>query len=141
MKRCLLVAALLIALSVSGFGQEAKNESVPWASFPCIVASVSLINQTVSVSQVPIYTPTTSGLFRITYYEESSQVGFGMWNFSWNWTDDLKKETKGPWVLYPGGYFNDGIPGMRVLAGRAMTYTVTGNGGSYNLFATVEQLQ
>ncbi len=143
MKRCLLLGTFLIALCASGFGQEAKNESSPCASFPCIVASVSLINQTESVYQVPIYTPPTSGLFRVVYYEESSGSGIGFWNFTWNWTDDLKTETFGPYELYPGDYFNDGIWGMRVLAGTPITYTVTRvvGTGSYSLYATVEQLQ
>jgi hypothetical protein len=144
MNRCLLVVAFLVGLSVSGFGQEAGNVSSPCASFPCIVASISLINQTASVSHVPIYTPTTSGLFRVTYYLESDIHGIGgFWIFSWNWTDDLKTETPSPIYLEPGGYLNYGVPGMRVLAGHPITYTVTneGHGGSYSLFATVEQLQ
>ena len=61
MNRCLLVVAILTAISTSGFGQEASNGNSPCSLFPCIVASVSLINQTASVSQVPIYTPATSG--------------------------------------------------------------------------------
>ncbi len=144
MKRCLLVAAFLIALTVSGFGQEARNESPSCASFPCVVASVSLPNQTVSVSQVPIYTPTTSGLFRITFYMEADTQGIGgNWTLSWNWRDDLRTEAPNRLYLEPGQYVNYGIPGMRALAGYPITYTVTnvGHGGSYSLYATVEQLQ
>jgi len=143
MKRCRLVGAFLIALSASGFGQEARNESSPCPSFPCVVASIALTDQTMSVSQVPIYTPPATGLFRVVYYEESLPSGPGYWIFTWNWTDDLKTEAFGPYELYPGDYFNDGIWGMRVLAGTPITYTVTRSGGpgTYDLFATVEQLQ
>jgi hypothetical protein len=140
MKRCLLLGALVIAFSVSGFGQEGQEERSPCASFPCIVASVALVNQTMSVHQVPVYTPSTTGFFRISYYEEAPG-GFGIWTFTWNWTDDMRNQIFGPYVMQPGQYFNDGIPGMRVLAGHPITYAVTGNGGSYNLFAIVEQLQ
>lgn len=141
--RFLLAGAFLAALSTSGFGQQVQNESSPCSSFPCVVATIALTDQTVSVSQVPVYTPATTGLFRVVYYEESSASGIGTWNFTWNWTDDLKTEAFGPFPLFPGHYFNDGIWGMRVLAGTHITYTVTrlGNPGAYNLFATVEQLQ
>jgi hypothetical protein len=144
MKRCLLLGAFLIALSASGLGQEAKNESSPCASFPCVVASISLPNQTMSVSQVPIYTPTTTGLFRIAYYLESDTRGIGgFWYLSFSWTDDLGIESPPAVYLQPGGRLSFGVPGMRVLAGHPITYTVTnsGHGGSYSLFATVEQLQ
>ena len=141
MKRCLLLGTFLIALSARGFGQEAKNQNSPCASLPCIVASVSLINQTESVYQAPIYTPPTTGLFRISYYEINGQHGFGVWTLTWNWTDDLKDQAFGPFELQPGEYFNDGVPGMRVLGGHPITYTVTGSGGSYDVFAIVEQLQ
>jgi hypothetical protein len=143
MQRCLLFGALLIALSVSGFGQQTKNESAPCASYPCVVASISLPNQTVSVSQVPIYTPTTSGLFRVTYYMEADTRGIGSnWTLAWNWRDDLKTEAPNRLYLEPGQYFNYDFP-VRALAGYPITYTVTnvGHGGSYSLYATVEQLQ
>jgi hypothetical protein len=135
----IVIIGCLLALSCSGFAQEASNANSPCPTLPCIVASVSLINQPQSVYQVPIYTPPTTGLFRISYYEEVVG-GFGMWTFTWNWTDDLKRESYGPFLLNPETYFNVGVPGMRVLAGTPITYTVTGH-GIYNLFAIVEQLQ
>jgi hypothetical protein len=59
MKHLPLVIAFLIALGTGGFGQEAKNQTSLCSSFPCVVASISLLDQTMSVSQVPIYTPPT----------------------------------------------------------------------------------
>ena len=141
MKRHLLVSVFLIVFCAKGFGQEANSQNSPCAAFPCVVASVSLVNQTESVDRVPIYTPPTTGYFRVSYFEDNGQLGFGNWTFTWQWTDDQKTEIFGPFQLRPGEYFNAGIPGMRVLAGHPITYTVTGSGGSYNLFATVEQLQ
>jgi hypothetical protein len=142
MKRHLLISTFLLVVCASGSGQQANNQSSPCPSFPCVVASVSLLNQTESVHQVPIYTPTTTGFFRVSYLEQMGTLGIGTWTFTWNWTDDVRYETFGPFQLSPITYFNAGIPGMRVLAGHPITYSVTGNGvGSYNLFATVEQLQ
>lgn len=143
MKRRLLLSMFLIAFCVNGFAQGGNNQNAPCASFPCIVASISLTNQTVPVSQVPIYTPTTDGLFRVVYYEEVTNVGFGVWVFTWRWTDDLKTEAQDMIQLSSGGYANYGVTGIRALAGHPITYTVTHRfgGGTWNLFATVEQLQ
>jgi len=141
MQRLLLLSMFVIAFCANGFSQEVRPQNSPCASFPCVVASVSLINQTQGVNQVPIYTPTTTGFYRVSYLEQPGQLGVGLWTFTWNWTDDVKYETFGPYQLAPDSYFNAGIPGMRVLAGHPITFTVTGHGGSYNLFASVEQLQ
>jgi hypothetical protein len=133
-----LVALFLFGLSVSGFAQT------QCAAFPCVVASVALTNQTTSVSQVPVYTPAQSGMFRVSYYEESAPIVGSSWIFTWNWTDDTTTRSYGPFTLSRGSYFNAGVPGMWVTAGQPITYTVTkgrGGLGSYNLYATVEQIQ
>src|SRR5262249_14381074 len=77
MQRHLLLSAFLIAFCVNGFGQEATIRSSSCPSFPCVVASIALVNQTQSIHQVPIYTPTTTGFFRVSYVEQTGQVGFG----------------------------------------------------------------
>ena len=63
MKQRLLLTTFLVVFCVSGFAQQANRQNPSCASFPCIVASISLVNQSMSVSQAPIYTPTTSGVF------------------------------------------------------------------------------
>jgi hypothetical protein len=146
MNRLLLLTALLVALATSGFSQAAKNESSSCSSFPCIVASVSLTNQSTPAREVVIYTPPTSGLFRVAYYEVVAPGTGSGWMFTWQWTDDFQEETFGPFQLDPGYYFNAGIQGMRVSGGHPITYTVTPVIGTkglevYNFFATVEQLQ
>lgn len=146
MKHC-LVALFLLGLSVCSLAQtgHARNEGSQCAAFPCVVASVSLTDQTTSVSHVPIFTPTATGLYRITYYEASSPILGSSWAFEWDWTDDFKTRNYGPFTLSRGSYFNASVPAARVLAGQPITYTITAGshaeGTSYNLFATVEQLQ
>ncbi len=142
MNQQLLTLICVMAFCTSGFAADNK-QNAPCVSFPCIVASISLTNQTMPVSQVPIYTPATDGLFRIVYYEEVSQAGLGTWVFTWSWTDDLKTESQDMIQLSQGTYANYGVTGIRAVAGHPITYTVTRRFGSssYNLFATVEQLQ
>jgi hypothetical protein len=146
MKRYLVVIFLL-GLSVSGFVRATKagGQASQCTAFPCVVASVSLTDQTASVSQVPIFTPTTTGLYRVSYYEESSRIQGSVWKFRWNWTDDSITRSSGTLELDPGAYSNFGLPAMWVLAGQPITYSVTAGhnaaGTTYNLLATVEQLQ
>ena len=144
MRRLLLVAAFLIVLNTSGFGQGVKNQNSSCPSFPCIVASVSLTNQTGAFSDVTIYTPPADGFFRVAYYELVAPGPGEGWSFTWKWTDDFQEEIFGPFQLRPGNYFNAGIQGMHVRAGHAITYSVSpsnGVGEVYSLYATVEQLQ
>src|SRR5262249_27819732 len=125
--RSYLTMAIFLGLSISGVAQNAqggKSNGTQCIAFPCVVASVNLTNQTTAVFQVPIYTPTTSGMFRVDYYETSDLLRKGSWSFEWNWTDDLTTRSFGPFHLPPGEYFNAGVPSMWVAAGHPITYSV-----------------
>ena len=142
MKRHLLPLIFLVAFCVNGFAQHANSQNAPCPSFPCIVASISLLNQTVSVSQVPIYTPATNGVFRVTYYFEPNARGIGgSWLLTFGWRDDVKQETIPPVLVQSGSYVSYALP-VRDLAGYPIVYSVMSNtGGSYSLFVIVEQVQ
>jgi hypothetical protein len=134
-----LVALFLFGLSVSGFAHA------QCAAFPCVVGSVALLDQTAAVSQVPLFTPHTSGLFRVSGYLESAAVKGSIWAPSFSWVDDLKIRHIPFPVVTPGSYTNfaSSLP-VRGVAGQPITYTVMkgqNNPGSYSLFITVEQLQ
>lgn len=141
MKQRLLLSIVLVVFCVNGFAQQTKSQPGSCPSFPCVVASISLTNQSMSVSQVPIYTPTTSGVFRITYYFEAEAQGIGgPWILTWSWRDDLRPQTSPPVSVQAGQFFNWVLP-LRDLGGHPITYSITGNTGSYSLYAIVEQLQ
>jgi hypothetical protein len=141
MKGYLLLAALLMVLSVSGSGQEAKNENPACASYPCVVASISLPNQSVPVSQAPIYTPATSGLFRVTYYMEADTRGIGSnWTLSWSWRDDLKTETPSRLYLEPGQYFNVGSAAVQVDIGGASSQSYSDSNQQSQQFDSTQSL-
>jgi hypothetical protein len=142
MKPHLLPAIFMVVFCVNAFAQQANRQNAPCTSFPCIVASIALTSQSMSVSEVPIYTPTTSGVFRVTYYfEADAQAIGGSWLLTWSWTDDLKPQKIPPVMVQPGEYFSYVLP-IRDLASHPIAYSVMGHtGGSYNLFATVEQVQ
>ena len=79
-----LVALFLFGLSVSGF---AKAQC---AAFPCVVATVTLTNQSHSILNTPIFTPTASGIFRISAYLSTSAGNnqSALWLLFVGWTDD-----------------------------------------------------
>ena len=142
-----LLAMILLTSAVSGVAQTAarQNASPPCAAFPCVVASISLANQTTAVSQTPIITATADGLFRVTYYLESSHIQGSTWGVAFSWTDDLKTESTGIFEAHAGS-ISAGTWISRVIAGQPITYAVTAGirnppGASYSLFITVEQLQ
>src|SRR6266446_10086734 len=78
-----LVALFLFGLSVSGFAHA------QCAAFPCVVASVSLNDQSQAISSTPVFTPTADGVFRISLYLSTS-AGTNKrayWSTYVGWTD------------------------------------------------------
>jgi hypothetical protein len=148
MKHCLVVVLLLV-LSAPGFAQTAKAkkaDGTECAALPCVVASVSLTNQTEPITPTTLFAPATSGLFHVTYYLESSHVNGSVWYISFKWTDDLKTRGTGSFGANPGGISGQSLSwNFRCVAGQPIQYSVTGQdnsgGQSFDLFVTVEQLQ
>ena len=130
-----LAILILFGLSTSGFGQT--------GTLPCVVASLSLTDQTQSVSKVPIFTSGVSGLFRVSFYLDSSRIRGSVWYLDFNWTDDLRPRRIGSYIANAGTETFTQFP-IRAVAGQPITYTVTEQTNiqaSYDLFITVEQLQ
>ena len=140
-----VLAVFLLALTTVGFAQDARRSADgTCAVFPCVVATLSVTNQTVPVSETALFTPTTSGLFRVTVYMESSAIQGSVWSLQFKNTDDLKKRS-GSIVQVAPGQLLSGVSVYRDVAGQPITYTVAqvkvGEGAFYDLFVTVEQLQ
>jgi hypothetical protein len=142
MKRS-LVALFVLAMSLSGFA------NAQCAAFPCVVASVSLTDQTTAASEVPIYTPPVNGLFRISAYEDTKEIRpmkKAYWKFVFGWTDGVKARTI-VGSVYTNGWSALWAPIIvRAMAGQPIAYSVRpgpGNNGasSYDLYITVEQIQ
>lgn len=142
MKLLRLLALLVIGFSASAFAQ--------CASFPCVVASATLTNQTQPVPATPVFTPTTSGLFRVTaYMTTSTGTTNAYWDIEAGWTDNhgfkkgafLGAASQNQASTYPGILVQD-------LAGQPLLYQTILHGGgkgsggmTYDLYITVEQLQ
>ena len=149
MKRNTLLVLFLFGLSISGFAQKTKNETTSCTALPCVVATVSLANQSTSATQVPLYTPPVDGTFRISVYMTTSadDNNDAYWVALFGWTDELA--TRNNWSIYihQSNYVGQSIV-ANDLAGKPLAYSVRphagGIGGSnmtYNLTIVVEQLR
>jgi hypothetical protein len=127
------------------FGLSLSASAQTCTTFPCVVASVSLTNQSQRIAPTPIFTPPASGVFRVSAYMSAST---GPKNAEWelfvSWTDDLGLKFSVLDARENG--FNDLSLVVQAVGGQPLLYQ-TGHtrGGlremTYNLFITVEQLE
>ena len=150
-KRILALASLLLfvasILAVNTGGATTKNlVSAPLV--PRIVAQVSLTGQTGPIPQTTIFTPTKSGLFRISAVLASTTPGAGEpYTLKFEYTDDVTLYEY-IYLLCPGsGYVANVCTGgpnstFRAVAGTPVNFYVLGDGPgvTYNVFITIEQL-
>ena len=159
MYKTLTVAALLLAAFAFTPGSRSADASPTTAIGPAIVAKGKLVNQTAPIPTTTIFTPTQTGLYRLSVYatvtttDPSSQ---SYWNFNAGWTDDAKAESVttilystgnvlGPFdyasVLIVGGT----VAPFEAKAGTAITYSITQGGppdnSAYSLYYTLERLE
>jgi hypothetical protein len=156
MYKTLCVAAILLATIVFTSGNNAVHASAPTMSSPVIVASGSLVNQTGPIAKTEIFTPTQTGLYRLSAYMTlTHKVSVqNTWQFNLSWTDDAGVEESGVVDMFTNqlppnawSYSNVFPPAFEAVAGQPISYQValgkgTGtNGGVYSLYYTIEQLQ
>lgn len=151
MKICLSLLILLglSATCIAQNGKARRSDGTECTAFPCVVATLTLIDQSQNLPSTPIFTPTSTGVFRINAYMSTS-------------TGSVKRAV---WTLYLGSTGDNGShrygtgsgPGAdnaynatfvtQDIGGQPLLYqTKLGGGGgsggmTYNLYITVEQLQ
>ncbi len=150
-KRFTLFAAALVcfafALPIPASGQTS----------PLIVASGKMVGQTQGIPKTTLFTPTETGLFRVSVYMCMTKPGSPNrdWIFALNWTDDAGPEsdqladlpmTSSPPNAYALSYALPAGFAFEVVAGQPITFTVdastgTGSKGAYSIYYTVEQIQ
>jgi hypothetical protein len=140
--KSLLIFVFLLGASLCAAAQTTCS------SFPCVVASVSLANQTANIPATDLYTPSTSGVFLVSSNISCSTgtVKGAEWETYEGWTDAFGPRTGA--YLYCGMNTSAGqsllVP---AVAGQPIRYEVRlathgGSGGlTYNLNIVVQQLQ
>jgi hypothetical protein len=149
MKRILLMIAAIPTMSVGAFAQ--------CASFPCVVATASVTNNTTGIDPTTLYTPPAEGTFRVSVYMSTTGGGGNspaQWFTFVRWVDRLSARNAHVGVLPNSTSSSVGTTGVvggsivvHDMAGQPLEYRV-GAGGfryqlshAYDLYIVVEQLQ
>jgi hypothetical protein len=137
---------ILFSLTSIGFAQSSNSRGEPatCTTLPCEVASVNLTAQTAAIPPTIIFTPTTSGLYRISAYLSTSATTGSVWKYAVTWTDDEKARNSGAMPVGPGA-FGAFSATVQSVGGKAISYSVGAGAGNspastFNLVITVEQL-
>lgn len=149
MKHCLVVI-IALGLCVSGLaqtGRAVRGDGAQCTALPCVVASVSLTNQSQKALQIPLFTPSSDGLYRVSAYMRTS-TGTNQrasWQLTLGWTDELGTNVSGS-SIGPDSFLPITLV-VRDIGGQPLAYSVKPHGGgqgvgmTYDLFVTVEQVQ
>lgn len=96
MYKTIAVAALLVAVFAFVSGSRSADASATATISAPIVARGEVLNQSTPIPTTTIFTPTQTGLFRLSVYaylstsDVSSNQG---WNYTLNWTDGAGAES------------------------------------------------
>ncbi len=158
------LALAILLLPTLTLAQEAKPAPAPVPlTTPQIVAKGKLPNQTAPIPPTTIFTPTQTGLYRLSVYGTLLKTGTtGLtWEFNLAWTDDAGAQSiptlisaydfqTGPFGQLYNLYGNTApIAGPATVfeakAGQPITYSVTAagdpDGTTYSLYYTLERLE
>src|SRR5216684_8145793 len=105
MYKNLCIAVVLLAAFAFMSGSRSADASPVTSISPPIVARGKLVNQTAPIPTTTIFTPTQTGLYRLSVYATISKAdptSAGLWVFSPSWTDDGGNETDFALVAGPG---------------------------------------
>lgn len=156
MKSALALLLLSLCLAAVAAAQDNPTKSfAATATYPQIVAKVSLTGKTATIPATNILTPATSGTYRLSVYwtETVANSASGPWQLVLAWSDEVGPETTGQGpsylLLYPGSFppfaFVQQSLIVRAAAGVPITYSVVGYAGgtpsgTYDLYIVAEKL-
>jgi hypothetical protein len=161
MYKTLTVAALLLAAFAFTSGSRSADASPVTAISPPIVARGKVLNQTAPIPTTTIFTPTQSGLYRLSVYgtiTQGSGAGTSFWIYSPAWIDDSgllqnsangilesNNDGAGSFLLTNSGFSLGATITLEAKAGTPITYSVTQVGppdnSAYSLYYTLERLE
>jgi hypothetical protein len=161
MYKTLTVAALLLAAFAFTSGSRSADASPTTSIGPTIVARGKLVNQTAPIPTTTIFTPTHTGLYRLSVYATVTQntpptIQDNFFYYLY-WTDDAGAEQSSAWGLTwnsadsvppfaPGvnsGIGTGDVTTFEAVGGTTVSYSVTGavDGSAFSLYYTVERLE
>ena len=163
MYKTLCVLAILLATFdlTSASKTASTSESAPPAlpSYPVIVTRGKLLNQSAPFPATTIFTPTQTGLYRLSVYGTvitACASNCNSWAYWFYWSDDAGAELSNGYVL---SWYNASVPpnafapntgawpgnvvAFEAVAGVPVKYAVMGSidGSAYSLYYTIERLE
>jgi len=120
---------LMLLCSLPAFGQNQRQ----WK----VVRHRAVAGLTVKIPLTTLFTPTKPGFYRLCAYI-SSTGGIKTWQLDWQWTDIAGTLLEGSIV---GGNPSQVVFLLVPKGGTPVVYSTEGQGGSYNIVYTIEQLQ
>jgi hypothetical protein len=151
---------VVVLLAAFAFKPGSMSDASPTTAIgPAIVARGKLLNQTAPIPTTTIFTPTQTGLYRLSVYATittSDPISQSAWYFNYSWSDDAGPQVAGGILFQSGasfGEFNndtstlDGgqVKAFEAKAGTPITYSMTQAGASdssaFSLYYTVERLE
>ena len=149
MKTRILVVLASLLLTAMCFGQSAPKGSGQNPGFPRVVARLNLHNRTKAIGPEILYTPTQSGVFRITgimvcTIANGSEVA--AWNGSVSWTNELGANSIpffGAGTRAPNTEYGSWV--INATANSPITLQITAfddtSNTQYNAYIILEQLE
>lgn len=132
---------MLVAATVSFLPAATSAPKVP-----IIVAQLALTNQTGPIPQTTIFTPTQSGVYRISTYFESNSPGTAEpYTLTLVYADDVDPLDNAVLVYPSNNYYGNptGFSSFRALANNPVSIYTQGTapqGYVYSLYITIEKL-
>jgi hypothetical protein len=159
MRKILCASVLLAASLVAAQTNKSPAPNTPVSAI--VVAKKKLLNQTATIPTTTIYTPTQTGLYRLSVYATVVASNGGALYFSLGWTDDSGPQALNSFFQGNGfslGQFDQplgsgGWPGyalggpvltFEAVAGQPIAYNISGwlaTGTAYSLYYTLERVQ
>ena len=110
-------------------------------SVPQIVYTNSWVGQTTALSGVSLFTPTTTGLFRITVYIEQTTSPSGAVNGKFTWADSTGSQSSPMFNSGNANIYSSTTIVAYATTSTAISLTTTISGSpSYNLYVEIEAL-
>jgi hypothetical protein len=151
-------ALCVVVLLLPTFALTQARSSAVTPVSPPIVAKGKLLNQTAPIPTTTIFTPTQTGLYRLSVYGTItiSTCSGSFWSFNPGWTDDSGVLSTENQILFSNGdclgpfnWSSIGTIGLTMVieakAGTAITYNVTQNGSpdgsAYSIYYALERLE
>lgn len=155
-KKLWIPAVMLLASCIFLAGRSLGSaDSLP--ATPQIIRRVALTNQTAPIPATTLFTPSHTGLYRVTAYLTTTAPvpNLNVWAYGLSWADDAGTESASLLYAYmqsppPNAYGVDaaGSPSkttmIEAVAGQPVSYQISGDGtqgsAAYSLYIIVERL-